>query len=165
MKLMIRFLSVTLPCTSYVCGWRFFLIETMRENIEMRNEIQRAEKLQVLGELAAAIAHEIRNPMTVVRGFVQLLRSRATNETDLNYAKKMAIEELDRAESIISDYLAYVKPEMEKKETIDVKKKQLINVINIMEPYVNYNGIELSYSLEEALFIIADSKKNKSGFH
>ncbi len=36
--------------------------------------------------------------------------------------QKMAIEELDRAESIISDYLAYVKPEMEKKETIDVKK-------------------------------------------
>lgn len=40
----------------------------------MKDEIQRAEKLNTLGELAASIAHEVRNPLTVVKGFLQLMQ-------------------------------------------------------------------------------------------
>ncbi len=50
-----------------------YLIVRIRENIAMRQEVQRSEKLNVLSELAASVAHEIRNPMTVARGFMQIL--------------------------------------------------------------------------------------------
>ena len=47
----------------------------------MRQEVQRSEKLNVLSELAASVAHEIRNPMTVASGFMQILsQSQVTEE-------------------------------------------------------------------------------------
>ncbi|MHA7750889.1 ATP-binding protein [Paenibacillus chondroitinus] len=140
-----------------VCSWiTFFFIETMRDNIHMRDEIYRSEKLSVLGELAATIAHEIRNPITVSKGFLQLLKSRTQNETDLKYSI-LALEEIDRAEAIISEYLMYAKPQAEKVEKIDVKA-HLSNVISITEPYVTSKGHIVESQLED-LYVYGESKK------
>lgn len=141
-----------------VCMWiSIYIIETLRDNIRMRDEIQRSEKLQVLGELAATIAHEIRNPLTVAKGFIQLLVSRSRDDIDLRYAS-IILNEIDRAESVISDYLTYAKPQAEKIERIDVKT-QIVNVINIMEPFVTSHGHVITYNLEESLYIDAEPKK------
>ncbi|NQX65934.1 ATP-binding protein [Paenibacillus alba] len=140
-----------------ICSWiTFFFIETMRDNIHMRDEIYRSEKLSVLGELAATIAHEIRNPITVSKGFLQLLKSRTQNETDLKYSI-LALEEIDRAEAIISEYLMYAKPQAEKVEKIDVKA-HLSNVISITEPYITSKGHIVDSQLDD-LYVYADSKK------
>ncbi len=141
-----------------VCMWVcMYIIETTRENIRMRDEIQRSEKLHVLGELAATIAHEIRNPLTVAKGFIQLLVTRSRDDTDLRYSN-IVLDEIDRAETIISDYLTYAKPEAGKIERIDVKV-QLLNIINIMESYVISHGHVITYKLEESLFIDGEHKK------
>lgn len=50
------------------------LLELNEEHVKMKAEIQKAEKMKTLGELAASIAHEVRNPLTVVKGFLQLMR-------------------------------------------------------------------------------------------
>jgi two-component system sporulation sensor kinase B len=140
-----------------ICSWiTFFFIETMRDNIQMRDEIYRSEKLSVLGELAATIAHEIRNPITVSKGFLQLLKARSQNETDLRYSI-LALEEIDRAEGIISEYLMYAKPQAERVEKIDVKA-HLSNVMSITEPYVTSKGHIVDSQLEE-LYVYAESKK------
>lgn len=68
----------------------------------MKVEIQRSEKLNTLGELAASIAHEVRNPLTVVKGFLQLMQQ---EEKGKNYDYlSLVLSELGRAESIINDY-------------------------------------------------------------
>ncbi|MFC4767463.1 histidine kinase dimerization/phospho-acceptor domain-containing protein [Effusibacillus consociatus] len=98
-----------------------YLIETMQENARMRQEIQQTEKLEVLGELAASIAHEIRNPMTAARGFLQLLKDPIHNEKRHWYVTT-AIEELNRAEAIINDYLSLAKPQIEKAEVASIRE-------------------------------------------
>jgi two-component system sporulation sensor kinase B len=141
-----------------LCMWMtVYMIETMKENAAMREELQRAEKLQVLGELAASIAHEIRNPMTVTKGYIQLLRSRLSDATNLKYVHT-ALEALDQSESIISDYLLYSKPQAEKIEKINVKDK-LLHIVNIMEPFVTSNGHDLIVQLDESMMIQAEPKK------
>ena len=135
----------------------FFLIETMKDNVKMRDEIHRSEKLNVLGELAATIAHEIRNPLTVSKGFIQLIKSRSNNETDLKYSK-LALEEIDRAESIISEYLMYAKPQADKMEIVNVKE-HLHHVMKIIESYIISHGHTLNYNMADALYINADAKK------
>jgi len=141
-----------------LCMWMTaYVIETMRENILMRDEIQRSEKMQVLGELASTIAHEIRNPMTVAKGFVQLLRTRVTDETGERYSA-LALEELNRAESIISDYLMYAKPQPGVIECIHVGDK-LRNIMNLMEPFVRANGHDLEFDADETIYVQGDSKK------
>ncbi|WP_309121027.1 ATP-binding protein [Paenibacillus sp.] len=140
------------------CMWMStYLIETLRDNARMRSELQRSEKMHVLGQLAATIAHEIRNPLTVTHGFIQLLRSRSKNETDVNYLN-LALEELRRTETIISDYLTYSKPHTEPMESLNVKE-QIRNVASMMEPLVVSNGHAMDVQAEEALYVFAEPKQ------
>ena len=77
-----------------------------RERIEL--EVAKLERLNVIGQLAAGLAHEVRNPMTTIRGFLQLLQ----NKPDLLPYKShfdLMIEELDRTNSLITDFLALAK--------------------------------------------------------
>jgi two-component system sporulation sensor kinase A len=66
------------------------------------------EKLSVLGELAAGIAHEIRNPLTSMKGFIQVMQeTREINETYLN----IILSELERINQIVSELLVLAKPQ------------------------------------------------------
>ncbi|MBK0006451.1 ATP-binding protein [Priestia aryabhattai] len=68
------------------------------------------EKLSVVGELAAGIAHEIRNPLTSIKGFVQLMKE--TDRSAVGYANIM-LDELERINGIVSEMLLLSKPESE----------------------------------------------------
>jgi len=71
-------------------------------------EILRLERLNLIGEMAASIGHEVRNPMTTVRGFLQILGSKDGCAKYRPYFDLM-IEELDRANSIITQFLSLAK--------------------------------------------------------
>ncbi|HBV85188.1 MAG TPA: two-component sensor histidine kinase [Desulfosporosinus sp.] len=70
-------------------------------------EMVRLDKLKLIGEMAASISHEVRNPMTIVKGFLQLLKNKQGSR-DKEYFDIM-IEELDRANSILSEFLSISK--------------------------------------------------------
>lgn len=69
--------------------------------------LRRTEKLSVVGELAAGVAHEIRNPLTTLKGFIQLLKREhpSMSHTDL------LLDELDRIEGITNQLLSLAKPQ------------------------------------------------------
>ncbi|MFC3884138.1 ATP-binding protein [Bacillus songklensis] len=134
-----------------------YIIEMMHENFIFRKEIERAEKMYVLGELAASIAHEIRNPMTVIRGFIQLLNSQEIDKRNKGYMT-LIISELDRAESIIEDYLSYARPRMERNEAIEMGEL-LKQIINIIEGFATIENVEVLYHMQDSLFVMGDSKK------
>lgn len=76
----------------------------------LEEQVRRAEKLSVVGQLAAGTAHEIRNPLTSVKGFIQLLRARfAENDPAQEYISIMT-SEIDRINSIIQEFLLLAKP-------------------------------------------------------
>lgn len=134
-----------------------YIIEMMRENLILWKEIERAEKMYVLGELAASIAHEIRNPMTVIRGFVQLLSNEETGRTNKSYMK-LVMSELDRAESIIEDYLSYARPQIDKKEAIEIGEL-MKKVMNIVEGFTIMKNVQISCNIQDSLQVIGDAKK------
>ncbi|MGC7871913.1 PAS domain S-box protein [Desulfosporosinus sp. SYSU MS00001] len=71
----------------------------------LEKEMTRMEHMNLIGEMAASIGHEVRNPMTTVRGFLQLLEANPTSDHYRNYIPLM-ISELDRANSIITEFLS-----------------------------------------------------------
>lgn len=71
-------------------------------------ELARLERLNLIGQLAAGISHEIRNPLTTVKGFLQFLGARKQYENEKEYMDLM-ISEIDRANSIITDFLSLAK--------------------------------------------------------
>ncbi|MFB6804603.1 ATP-binding protein, partial [Peribacillus butanolivorans] len=83
----------------------------MESTNAFHKEIQQAKQLNSVGQLAATIAHEIRNPITVVKGFAQLLdQEKELNETEKFYVQTM-LTELEYTQVIINDYLSLAKPQ------------------------------------------------------
>ena len=84
----------------------------------IQKELQKAEKMNAIGQLAASVAHEIRNPMTVVKGFLQIFQNKSKlSEDELSYINLM-MDEMNRAEGIINDYLSLAKPDLGSKESV-----------------------------------------------
>ena len=133
------------------------LYETIIEIHQIRTELQNAEKLRVISELTSVFAHEIRNPMQVTRGFLQLL-----NEPDLPNEKKeyiqISIEELDRANEIINSFLAFGKPSINNNERIEVGF-QLQRVVKIIQSYSLNHNVQIKTEILENCWIYANSQK------
>lgn len=86
----------------------------------MEAEAHRAEKLALVGELAAGTAHEIRNPLTSVRGFIQLLKNRFSLDAPEQDYLEIMLGELDRANGIIKNFLLLAKPQVPKLQLQDL---------------------------------------------
>lgn len=75
---------------------------------QRENELVRLERLNLIGQMAAGISHEVRNPLTTVRGFLQMLEGRSDSAQNKEYMEIM-ISEIDRANAIITDFLSLAK--------------------------------------------------------
>jgi len=146
---------------SYVIGIMIYayFTESVRSNLKLSEQIHDAEKLNIVSELAASIAHEVRNPLTVVRGFIQLTKVKVDKE--LHHYMDTAIDELDRAESIISDYLNFAKPQQDMKTEEIRVGKSLKEIILLMQSYANIKGIKLEHHIEKDLYTKVDPFKFK----
>ena len=94
----------------------------------LETEMARLDRLNLIGEMAAGIGHEIRNPMTAVRGFLQLLSNKPQYADDRSYFDLM-LEELDRANGIITEYLS-----MARDKPVDLTPHLLDQVVNALAP-------------------------------
>jgi len=133
------------------------LIAYAKEREEYNRRLQRAEKLRIISDLAASVAHEVRNPLQVTRGFLQLLAER---EVSNRRYYDMAIEELDRASSIITDFLTFAKPEMEEFTVLDLSD-ELEKIHAIMSPHASLNGVALKFDVRDGLRIEGNSSRFK----
>jgi len=97
---------------------------------QMEQEIARLDRLHLVGEIAAGIGHEIRNPMTTMRGFLQLLRSKKDCAQYKSYYDLM-IEELDRANSIISEFLF-----LARNKPVSLKILNINHIVTAISPLI-----------------------------
>ncbi|MDD3653618.1 MAG: PAS domain S-box protein [Desulfotomaculaceae bacterium] len=117
------------------------------------------ERLHLVGEMAAGIGHEIRNPMTTVRGFLQLLKGKEKYAQEQGYLDLM-IEELDRANAIITEYLSLARKQAEK------RKLQNLNArIESLHPLLSAGAAKHDISINLELGEIPDLLIDKNEIH
>jgi PAS domain S-box-containing protein len=97
-------------------------------NKQTEQLLQKSEKLALLGQMAAGIAHEIRNPLTSIKGFIQLFKS----ETQQVEYYDIVLSELDRINNIVGEFLVLAKPTAAVFAEKDVKEliKDVVTLIN-----------------------------------
>jgi PAS domain S-box-containing protein len=105
-------------------------VNDITERKRLEEEMARLERLNLIGEMAAGIGHEIRNPMTTVRGFLQLLGDKKECAQFKEYYALM-IGELDRANSIITEFLS-----LAKKKTLSRKAQNLSPIVGALLPLI-----------------------------
>ncbi|WP_139992851.1 sensor histidine kinase [Paenibacillus paridis] len=121
------------------------------------NELQRSEKMEIISQLAASVAHEVRNPLQVTRGFLQLLRETSINNKEKGFMV-LAIDELDRASDIITDFLTFAKPQIEQTTILNVSE-ELRKIEGMLIPLANMQGGVLKVDTAADLYVHGNSSK------
>src|SRR5690606_15779855 len=122
-----------------------YLKELLRDYHALQKEAAELEKMQVVSQLAASFSHEVRNPLTTVKGFLQLIEERVQEETVKRYTS-IALEEANRATGIIEDYLTFAKPHEGKVENINLADS-IEKIIQLLGLYSNQQGICLKKNI------------------
>ncbi|KEZ48612.1 PAS domain S-box protein [Metabacillus indicus] len=129
-----------------------FISRDITEKRKVEEYIKNYEKLTVLGELAAGVAHEIRNPLTSIKGFFKLLTEKNRDEEDQTY-QNVIIDELSRIEQIVNEFMALARP-----QAIHLKERtnlvQLVkDTVILLNPEAALRDvrIETAFDAEESL--------------
>ena len=94
--------------------------KTKRDLLAMEAQVKRVEKMAAIGEMAAGLAHEIKNPLASLTGSIQLLREDLSDNTDHNKLMQIVLREADRLSSLVNDFLLFARPPMGKSEPIEL---------------------------------------------
>ncbi|MBW2060358.1 MAG: PAS domain S-box protein [Deltaproteobacteria bacterium] len=99
---------------------------------QMEEEVKRVGKLAAAGEVAAGIAHEIRNPLASMSGSIQMLEMELKDNSDHEPLMKIIRREMDRLENIVHDFLIFARPQIGKPTRFDLYKttQDIINNFN-----------------------------------
>jgi two-component system sporulation sensor kinase A len=128
---------------------------------EAEELLRKSDKLTAVGQLAAGVAHEVRNPLTVLKGFAQMLQK--TEQANKAYYSLM-LSEVERIESIIGEFLLLAKPQ-ETKFQINELWSIIRQVIALMETKAVMNNVQFRYSEpEDRLELECDENQLKQVF-
>ncbi len=120
-------------------------------------QVQHAERMKTTGQLAAAVAHEIRNPLTVVKGFLQYYIKDDSFNRSYKENFSLMINELDTAEHVISQFLSISKPDHgEKVDNVDVELV-LHDVTELLKMYGLLNDNSIDLHVEKGCHVAANS--------
>ncbi|RMG02186.1 MAG: PAS domain S-box protein, partial [Nitrospirae bacterium] len=125
--------------------------------IRMEKEIKQKEKLAAIGELSASIAHELRNPLASIKSSFEMIREGHLNDETKNRLMEIALTEMDRLNSIVTDFLLYSNPKPPEFSRFDLSRliKDIVMVAENLK-----DDIKISISLsEEPLFIKGDQQR------
>lgn len=123
--------------------------------------LRRTEKLSVVGELSASVAHEIRNPLTSLKGFVQLLEM---EDKKHQYYYQIMSDELDRINHIVGELLLLAKPQVLKFTRADIHKL-LTDVISLLSTEASLHNVQIhSVIPNEPLFLECEPNQLKQLF-
>lgn len=132
----------------------FYLSFSRYKNQQLYYEQSKhAESLKTTGQLAAAVAHEIRNPITVVKGFLQFYQEDASTSKNQQEHFALMLDELQIAETVITDFLSIAKPKKElDSPTVNVKES-LYAIVDVISSYALIKNITLQLNVEKEFYI------------
>lgn len=107
------------------------ILVDMTERKQMEREIARLDQMNLVGQIAVSIGHEVRNPMTTIRGYLQLLRLKKKYAGEYETLDLM-IQEIDRANSIISDFISLANDKY-----VELKPLDLNMILTGLLPWLN----------------------------
>jgi|GEM_PF-3091921 len=137
------------------------VIEVLRDITEMREleeQIRRSERWVTIGEIATCVAHEINNPICIIRGFTQRILKKTAKDSPNYHALKIIERECDRCSKIVKDVLNFARPEIPKKSLLE--REKIVEIIDdclkLLEFRINEREIQLSLEVDSAARINID---------
>jgi PAS domain S-box-containing protein len=123
-------------------------------------QVRRSEKLSIVGELAASVGHEIRNPLTSIKGFVQLLEEK---DQENKYYYEIMSKELNRIDHIVGELLLLAKPQKIYFSENDLSVI-VSDIVSLLEPQANMTNVSIHFESKQAVMIDCEENLLKQLF-
>ncbi|MGP7819141.1 ATP-binding protein [Niallia sp. 01092] len=142
--------SIAFILFCFVCSHLVYLLlqfYLLRQKTELEKKQNELQKLELVGNLAASSAHEIRNPLTGIKGLIQLLSEKHTTKEEQFYFSIIQTE-ITRINEIVSQFLILGKPTAFKKQLIDLQ-----TILAELKPLIisesNFHNVQYSFQIPE----------------
>lgn len=135
------------------------VLEDITELRKLENQVRRAEKLSAVGELASGVAHEIRNPMGIIKTISQTIH-KEIEDKEIKEGIAIIIHEIDRANKVIKELLDFAKPTIQQIKLYSLD--QLIReILLITTKFAQQHKVNINYNSLEDAKILLDPEKLK----
>ncbi|NMO95168.1 sensor histidine kinase [Paenibacillus lemnae] len=153
-----RYLSfniLAIPVQNFIGIWLLVTLFTKSvTDKELYLKFIQNDKVEAINQVAASLAHEVRNPLTTVLGFLKLIRANAQSREKIERFIDISIEEIHRTEQILSDYLSMNKPLGVGRQQIDLIS-HLKTVVEVMTPYATMHNVSLQADFPAAVVMVS----------
>jgi two-component system sensor histidine kinase HydH len=151
---------ITMTACFAVAFLSSFLSEQVRRTRHelriMADHVKRVDKMAAIGEMAAGLAHEIKNPLASLSGSIQLLREDIRYDADHDRLMQIVLREADRLSSLVTNFLLYARPPAGKVEAIKLEKI-IIDTTELFEKDANNDGrITTTKTIQPGIWISMD---------
>lgn len=141
---------MNLQLLSKQAGLAFENALLFKERLRQNERMYRAEQLATMGQFAAGIAHELRNPLTAIRSTIQFLASEFADGSEQQKLSQITLEEVDRVNGIVGNLLSLAQPAESRPVALD-PAKEVEKCIAFVEARARSQNVELQVVCEERL--------------
>ncbi len=128
-----------------------------REN-ETRLQLERSQKLSIVGQVAAGVAHELKNPLASIKGAVEIICDETTAPNDRDEFKEILQREIRRIDGTVSEFLQFARPKPVRKEKLDLAEL-LRATLKQIEAQANKAGVTTSLQAAAPVEVLGDREK------
>lgn len=139
------------------------IFDDITEIKKLQQHIHRNDKLVALGELSTGVAHEIRNPLAIIKAVAQTMKGETQEDIELLKELEIIDEEVERANNIVKGLMDFAKPNKDVMSLCSVDAL-MQEVIDITSKYVAQNEIKINYYHSKVPQIIASKEALKQAF-
>jgi signal transduction histidine kinase len=125
---------------------------------DMRLQLERSHKMSLVGQIAAGMAHEIKNPLASIKGAVEILCDAETSAEDRNEFKSIVLKEVKRINASVTDFLEFARPGQTKMRRINLAEV-IRSSLRQIEPQVGEREVRIISDIEDPIMIMGDAEK------
>lgn len=126
------------------------ILRDLGEVRRLQNEVRRKEKLAAIGGLAAGVAHEIRNPLSSIKGLASYFKNKFEEDSDDKEAAGVMIQEVDRLNRVISELLEFARPTHLNLKPVDINEL-LEHSVRLIQQEATIKGVTIKLNLSQQL--------------
>lgn len=135
-------------------------IEDITEEKRIKDQMIERDKNRALAQIIAGISHEIRNPLTTIKTFIELIPNKIDNKRFREEIAVVVPEEIRRVDNLIESLIDYSKPKGQNKTTVDAA--EIVNsCITLFKPVLEQNDIDICINIGAELCIYCDKSQIK----
>ncbi len=125
---------------------------------EMRIQLERSHQLSIVGQIAAGVAHEIKNPLASIKGALEIISDENTSPDDKEEFRGILFSEIKRMDGTITEFLNFARPKETKLERLDLSEL-IPTTTKSVEAHALKLGVTIQKDIEDRIIIHGDKEK------